>query len=40
MAAQSNDLGKVLGWVTFGACVLAFFDPRFRKLCFSLLCKL
>jgi hypothetical protein len=40
MAAQDQDVAKLLAVVTFTICVAALFDPRFRKLCLSLLCKL
>ncbi len=34
------DPAKIMGWLTLTVCVMAFFDPRFRKLCWSLVCKL
>jgi len=40
MVNQNRDLGKFIGWVTLAVCVAAVVDPRFRKLCWSLLCKL
>jgi len=39
MAAKSD--GAVLfGLLTVGVCMVALFDPRFRKLCLNLLCRL
>lgn len=32
--------GQLIAWLTLGTCVLAAFDPRFRKACLGLLCKL
>jgi hypothetical protein len=38
--AQENDLTKLIGFLTVAACIAALIDPRFRKLCLGLLCKL
>jgi len=35
-----KDFGRVLVVGTFVVCLLAAFDPRFRKACFSLLCEI
>ena len=38
--AQQNDLTKLVGFLMVVTCIAALVDPRFRKLCLSLLCKL
>lgn len=40
MATRKTQFGSLLGWVTFAVCALAIFDPRFRKACWNLLCRL
>jgi len=42
MAARSGGItaGQLLGLLTLGVCVAAIFDPRLRRLCFGLICKL
>jgi hypothetical protein len=39
MAQRNASLVELLTLLTLGTCVLAVFDPRFRKACFGLLCK-
>lgn len=31
---------ELIVWLTLGTCIVAVFDPRFRKACFGLLCKI
>ena len=31
---------ELLLWLTLGTCIVAVVDPRFRKACLGLLCKL
>jgi len=40
MAAKSDGAAALLGLFTVGVCIVALFDPRFRKLCLNLLCRL
>jgi len=41
MPRQNNvSAAQLLGWFTLGVCALSLFDPRFRKACFGLLCRL
>ena len=40
MATPKMAIGDLLVVFTFVACFAAFFDPKFRKVCWSLLCKL
>lgn len=40
MASTANSIAKALGVVTLIICIAAVFDPRFRKLCQGLLCRL
>jgi len=40
MVSTANSIAKALGVVAFVTCIVAVFDPRFRKLCLSLLCRL
>jgi len=40
MTGKNEGLATLVGLITVGVCVAAIFDPRFRKLCLSLLCKL
>jgi hypothetical protein len=40
MTRKNDGLATVMGLITVGVCVAAIFDPRFRKFCLSLLCKL
>jgi hypothetical protein len=40
MANRNTDLAKIMVLVTLAVCVAAVVDPRFRKLCFGLLCRL
>lgn len=39
MARQDNGFAKLLALVTIGVCLAALVDPRFRKACISLLCR-
>ena len=40
--ARQNDIpvATILAGLTLAVCVAAIFDPRFRKACVGLLCKL
>jgi hypothetical protein len=38
--AHENGVTKLVGFLTIAACIAALVDPRFRKLCLGLLCKL
>lgn len=40
MAGRENGLAKLMMFLTLAVYVAAMFDPRFRKACFSFLCKL
>ena len=40
MAAEANSFAKFMGLLTLAVCVTALVDPRVRKFCLSLLCKL
>jgi hypothetical protein len=40
MTAKNDALATLIGLLTVGVCVAAIFDPRFRKFCVGLLCKL
>ena len=31
---------ELIVWLTLGTCVLAVFEPRLRKACIGLLCRL
>jgi hypothetical protein len=39
---RRNDvpIAKLLAGLTLAVCIAAVFDPRLRKACLSLLCKL
>jgi hypothetical protein len=39
---RRNDVSitKLFAGLTLAVCIAAVFDPRLRKACFSLLCKL
>jgi hypothetical protein len=37
---KEDDFAKLIGFLTIAACIAAMIDPRFRKLCLGLLCKL
>ncbi len=38
--AKTNSAGTLLRLVTAAGCIAAIFNPRFRKACWSLLCRL
>lgn len=38
--AKLSGAGFLFGAVTLFVCALALFDPRFRRACWGLLCKL
>jgi hypothetical protein len=40
MTEKNDGLATVIGLITVCVCVAAIFDPRFRKFCLGLLCKL
>ena len=40
MAAEGNSFAKFMGFLTLAICVAALVEPRVRKFCLSLLCKL
>lgn len=40
MARVQADFGVLLIALTFAVCIAAIVDPRFRKSCWSLLCKI
>jgi len=40
MTDKNDNLATLVGLITVGVCVAAIFDPRFRKFCLGLLCKL
>jgi hypothetical protein len=39
---RQNDIpvAKILAGLTLAVCIAAVFDPRFRRVCLGLLCKL
>lgn len=37
---KANGVAGLIAFMTLAVCVAAIFDPRFRKACLSLLCKL
>lgn len=40
MAGKNDNLAMLIGLITLSVCVAAIFDPRLRKFCVSLFCKL
>lgn len=32
--------GELIAWLAVGVCVLSVFEPRLRRACFGLLCRL
>lgn len=38
--ARGGNGGTIVGLLTLGVCLAALADPRFRKWCWSLLCRL
>jgi len=38
--SRGVSAGELLLWLTLGTCIVAVVDPRFRKACLGLLCKL
>jgi hypothetical protein len=40
VANENNNLSTFISLLMLAVCAAAIVDPRFRKLCWSLICKL
>jgi hypothetical protein len=40
MAKSNVTAAQMIVGLTFAVCIAAIFDPRLRKACFGLLCRL
>jgi hypothetical protein len=38
--SNSISAAQLIGWLTLSVCVAAVFEPRLRRACFGLLCRL